>query len=286
MKRVLLSLVCLVGAAHAEVPLTRAPSGHLTAPVRVGTGAPAAFVIDTGAEGCAVYAWFAAERKLLAIGAETLTGQTGEADITLVRAPSMTLDGHRVGALDCAVLPDRPDGVRLAGIVGADMLGRFVVVFDTKRMALSLHGGAQHGQALVSPRARLVDVGVLPSGLLTAPVRLNSARGVAVLDTGARRSVFNTRFARAAGVADAALRPAETLQGATATPLALRAGQLGAFDLAGRTTPAIEARVADLPVFAAFGVAERPAMILGLDRLAGLRLVIDYPRNRVWFDPG
>ncbi len=267
MNRFVLSLVCLAGAAHAEVPLTRAPSGHLTAPVRVGTGAPADFVIDTGAEGCAVYSWFAAERKLSTSGGETLTGQEGDADNALVRAPSMTIDGHRVGALDCAVLPDRPDSVRLAGIVGADLLGRFVVVFDTRRMALSLHGGAQHGQALVSPRARLVDVGVLPSGLLTAPVRLNSARGVAVLHTGARRSVFNTRFARAAGLGDG-LPPLST------------------FDLAGRITPAIETPVADLPEFATLGLAERPAMALGLDRLAGLRLVIDYPRRRVWFDPG
>jgi predicted aspartyl protease len=284
MKQLLLSLVALTGVAHADVPLSRAASGHLTAPVRIGTGAEAPFVVDTGAEGCALYEGFARERGLLSLGSETVSGQTGAASVPLVKAPSMTLDGMRVGALGCVVLPARPDGVPLAGIVGADVLARFVVVYDLRRMTLSLHGGAQHGQALVSPRARLVDARRLDGGLLAVPVRLNSARGVAVIDTGARRSVFNTRFAEAAGVAS--LGPAEMLHGAAAIPQQLQGGKLGAFELAGRTTPQIEGRVADLEVFETFGLAHSPAMILGLDRLGGQRLVIDYPRNRIWFDPG
>jgi hypothetical protein len=41
--------------------------------------------------------------------------------------------------------------------------------------------------------------------------------------------------------------------------------------------------VADLPVFAAFGVDDRPAIILGLDWLTATRMVIDFPARKVWF---
>ncbi len=41
--------------------------------------------------------------------------------------------------------------------------------------------------------------------------------------------------------------------------------------------------VADLPVFDAFGVADRPAVILGLDWLNNARMVIDFPASLVWF---
>jgi hypothetical protein len=41
--------------------------------------------------------------------------------------------------------------------------------------------------------------------------------------------------------------------------------------------------VADLPVFAAFGVDRQPAVILGLDWLEQLRMVIDFPQLKVWF---
>ncbi len=279
-------LVLATSAAFADTPLSRATSGHLTAPVRVGGGAVTQFVVDTGAEGCGVYQRFATARHLLKVGGETLIEQTGSAEASLVLAPDVEIDGKQIGALHCAVLPDRPDGAPLDGVIGADALARFVVVFDTRRMRLSLHGGAQHGQALVSPRATLVDARRLPGALLSVPVRLNNAVGVGVLDTGARKSIFNTRFAAAAVVPMEKLHAAETLQGATASALALRAGPLGAFELAGRVTPAIEGRVADLPVFETFGLRDQPAMILGLDRLQGLKLVVDYPRRRIWFDPG
>jgi Aspartyl protease len=134
-------------------------------------------------------------------------------------------------------------------------------------MRLSLHGGAQHGQALVSPQARLVRAYRLPGGLISAPVELNGAAGLGVVDTGAARSIVNTRFAEAAGIDDAS-KP------------------LGWFSLAGTSTRDVVAGVADAPTFAEVGMAEQSAMILGLDRLAGLKLIIDYPRRRIWFDPG
>ena len=246
-----LLIALAASTASADVPLTRTAGGQLAAPVAI-AGAMGVFVIDTGAKDCAVNLRFAGAHHL------SLRGDAG------VVAPRVEIDGQSLGDLSCKAMLADTD---IDGVIGADALKRFVVTFDTRAMRLGLHGGAQHGQALVSPRARLIDARILPGALMTVPVRLNSAVGVAVLDTGAARSVFNARFAEAGGV----------------RPMATR---LGAFDLAGRVTPAIEGPVADPPMFKTLRLADRPAMILGLDRLAGLRLVIDYPRRRIWFDPG
>lgn len=243
--------------ALAETPLRRVASGELVVDMRVGGRSATPFVMDTGVEMCGVYRRFAEDRRLLAIGG---------ASRKLVRAPEVEIDGAQLGALTCAVLPDRTDGAAVAGVIGADALQRYVVVFDARTRTLSLHGGAQRGQHLVSTRARLVRAEQSSGGLMHVPVELNGARGVAVIDTGAQRSVINRRFAAAAGVEDGA-------------------ASLGALSLAGQTR-AIGARVADLPVFASLGLAEQPAMILGRDGLEGLRLVMDYPRRRIWFDPG
>lgn len=248
--RTLATLVLFMTPAFAETPLTRTPGGHLVSAVRI-DGAVSPFRIDTGAAGCGVPRTLA-ETHLLAVR---------EHEPVLARAASVDIDGRPIGALICAVHDDA------AGAIGADVLSRFVVVFDVRRGVLGLHGGAQRGQALVSPRAPVVRAERLAGGRLAVPVSLNGARGLAMLDTGAPHSTFNRRFAEAAGIDD----------GAT---------HLGAFELAGATTERIEGRVADLPAFAALGLADQPAMILGLDRLAGLRLVIDYPRRRIWFDPG
>ena len=42
--------------------------------------------------------------------------------------------------------------------------------------------------------------------------------------------------------------------------------------------------VADLPVFDAFGVSDRPAVILGMAWLESTRMVIDFPAALVWFE--
>ena len=41
--------------------------------------------------------------------------------------------------------------------------------------------------------------------------------------------------------------------------------------------------VSDLPVFEVFGVADRPAVILGMDWLESARMIVDFPARKVWF---
>jgi len=273
------------GVAAAIAPgaaLTRAESGHYVSPVTVNGGGPFDFVVDTGAEGCAVYQQFADERGLPLAGEESLQGQTGTTTIRLARVDSIVTAGVSAGPLSCAVLPPRRDGARLNGIVGLDSMTPYAVLFDTAKSRLTFYASGVKptdclGAGYVAIAARHLD-----STLLAFAVSINGANGTAVLDSGARRSVINRKFAVAAGVDLQALQADAPLYGATGVEQELRHGRLGTLAINGRAWPEVSGTVADLPVFEAFGVADEPAMILGLDFLEGGALLVDFPAMMVY----
>jgi predicted aspartyl protease len=270
----------------AEVPLSYAVSGHPTVPALVGRQGPYQFVFDTGAEGTAVYSWFARELGLEPMEgkAETLQGQTGSASAELVRLPALSVDGRSVSNLEAVVLPDRADGVPLPGIIGLDLMGTYVVEFDAPSGRVALHPAGTHATTLGGTSMKATKAVRLAGGLLGIPVAINGARGLAVLDTGARDTRINWRFARAAGLhpGSVTLKDDGAIQGATNNAVAAKRGIVGTVELGGIRRKAVSARVVDLPVFQAFGVADRPAMILGMDLLKDIHLVADFPNATVW----
>ena len=277
--RLLASLIALVAAPTlAEVPIAIAESGHATVPVE-GSFGVRQFVFDTGAEGSAVYANFAGEVGLRSAGSEQLQGQTGTADVPLVRLDRLTLDGTEKVALEAVMLDVRADGVPLAGIVGLDLFGDRTVDFDLPRKRLSL---------LPTGMRPVAGIGIAATptagNLLTIPVRIGAATATAVIDTGARKTRINWKLGRLLGLDPTKLAKGETIQGATNSAVETGATRISDVHLGDRILTNAPVLVADLPVFEAFGVADRPAIILGLDWLAETRMVIDFPARRVWLE--
>lgn len=271
----------LAGPALGEVPITVAQSGHPVVPVSSSAFGPTQFVLDTGAQGTAVYATFGEQAGLAPSTATiSLVGQTGAADLPVLRVPALLLDGVSAD-VDAVVLPDRPDGVPLAGIVGLDVFGRSLLDFDFPRRRAALHASGTSLDATrdVAPLAAARTAG----DLLTVQIDLNGVTATAVLDTGARKTRINWALGRLLGLDAAQLETGEVIRGATGTPISTSIGAIGAVRLG--TTSLLDAPVliADLPVFEVFGVADRPAVILGLDWLEATRLIIDFPLLRVWF---
>lgn len=265
-------------AAGAAVPMSTARTGHVTVPITIDGKGPFDFVIDSGAEGTAVYARFAREQNLHAAQtSERLVGQTGAADVAVVPLANVGLDGFVTPNVSAVLLDDRGDGIPLAGIVGLDMLGDKIVTFDFRRRQASLRaaGGLDRGGGIAARR--------MSGGLLAVPVTVNGAQGVAVVDTGARETRINRRFAEAAGLA---ARGGEggRIFGATNVAIDMASAATRTVSFAGVTLRDRSIRVVDLPVFGQFGIADRPAMLLGADYLAGRRLVIDFPAARLWID--
>lgn len=267
-------------AARAEVPIRIAPTGHALVPVE-GPFGTRQFVFDTGAEGSAVYAGFAAEVGFVPAGSESLQGQTGSSDAAVVRIAFLELDGTRKDKIEAVRLDPRADGVLLPGIVGLDLFGDRVLDFDlpNKRLALLAPGALPSGVTGAGVAAT-PTVGEL----LTVPITIGRTTAVAVIDTGARKTRINWKLGRALGLDPASITKGDVIQGATNTAVETGATQVRDIRLGSRALATAPVLVADLPVFAAFGVADRPAVILGLDWLNETRMIIDFPNRRVWFE--
>ena len=278
MRAVAVCIALMAAPAAAEVPIAIAASGHATVPVEGNFGVRQ-FVFDTGAEGSAVYANFADEAGLRAAGSEQLQGQTGAADVPLVQLATLTLDGVTKAPLSAVKLDPRADGVPLAGIVGLDLFGDRTVDFDLprKRVAL-LEAGARPiaGQGLAATPTT--------GNLLTIPVTIGKVSAIAVIDTGARKTRINWKLGRLLGIEPAKLAEGDTIQGATNTAIETGATRVTDVHIGTRHLNDAPVLVADLPVFGAFGVADMPAIILGLDWLGATRMVIDFPARLLWFE--
>lgn len=284
--RVLKSMPMLIGialasAAFAEAPLSFSASGHVVAPVSIGEEDQYLFVVDTGAEGSAVYARFAQDAKLELAGQEQIVGQTGEASLPLRRIASLKVDGRTIGPIIASELPDRADGAVMAGIIGLDVMGHYLVDFDLPAARLALLDGNE-AQAVISSLGPAVSARSVNGGLLGVQVEVNGVTGWGVIDTGARETRINTRFAKLAKVEVDKTAAATTVHGATNSASTLQPGRSRTVRLLGKELGETSIRIADLPVFEAFGIHEEPAMIIGADYLGRFRLVIDFPTRRVW----
>lgn len=270
------------GAALAEVPLRVAASGHATVPVTIEGKGEFQFVLDTGAEGSALYSPFERDHGI-PLKAETtqLQGQTGDAIVRLANLPPLSLDGLKANGISAVVLDPRADGVALAGIVGLDVFGRSLLDFDL--------GG---GKARFLPSGTIVKgfgagtaitASTTTGGLLTFPVAIGGTKAIAVLDTGARKTRINWKLGRLLGLDRATLAKGEVIQGATNKPVETVTATVKNVRFGGVKLDAAPVLVADLPIFELFGVADGPAIIFGMDWLADVRMVVDFPLKRIWF---
>ena len=264
------------------LPITVAATGHATVPVELQGLGTFSFVLDTGAEGSAVYQAFAASQKLSPTpDVVVLIGQTGAMDVAIVTLPPVTLGTWTTETVPAVVLPPRADGVDLPGIIGLDVFGKSVLDFDFPRRKIGLF---PTGTRLPEVTNEPFLVATRTSGdLLTVSIKLNDTDAVAVIDTGARKTRINWVLGHKLGMTPGSLPAGDIIQGGTNTPLESGSAVIHKVDMGTQQLHNAPVLVADLPVFEVFGVDQQPAVILGLDWLESLRMVIDFPQQKVWF---
>lgn len=266
-----------------ETPLYAAPTrpdrvGRMLAAVEVNGSGPYRFIIDLGANRSALSSRLAEQLGLAtgANGSVEVHGVTGSALV-----PMAQVDELRVGHL---VLQDQAMPV-LAGTVFADADGilgvdelqqsRIEVDFrnDRVRIGASDRRRAPHGYLTVPART-------MYQGLLLVEGRVGDVATHVVIDTGAQYTIGNP------ALKDALLRRLRSDRRGSvvtgATP--------GVVNGSTSFTPAIrigEARLSNVPVtfsnlhvFGLWGLADEPALIVGMDVLGTLqKFVVDYGRR-------
>jgi len=279
--------VMLATAVHAEVPLRWDATGHVVVPTMVNGTGPVDFIMDTGADETGVFSGLAKQLNLPAAGTTDLSGATGSAESVQLRVSALSVDGHEITNFLVDTLPDRPDGAKLGGIVGADLMADRLTVMDFGCGTLALLP-LNSSKRVMGSHAHLVNAGSIPGGKqLTLPVTINGASGLALLDSGARTTLINRQFAAAAGLdpQSAAFRDGDPARGASQTAINSRVGTIGAVMFAGITRKRATARVVDLPFLEEAGLSHSAVMVLGLDLLRGTRLSVDFSGRRFWIAP-
>ncbi len=271
-----------------HVMLTSAGDGHDTVPVYVNGNGPYPFILDTGADQSAVYQWFTdrARLKMIVGKDQTLSGQTGSAKVSMYHMRTVSLAGIEARNLEAYGLPNRRDKGNEAGILGNDIMDQAIVAFDFPCRKIEIQPRSVPVQVAVGAAAPSIAGIDGDTTLLTLPVTINGAEGVAVLDTGSRWTRLTPGFAKAAGIDTASheFRDAEPFYGTSGHKIVPRTGPMGRLTVGGQVITNMTAQVVALPMLAQdFG--DKPAMLLGADVLGRFRFVYDHASRKVWFLP-
>jgi hypothetical protein len=269
-------VLTLIGAAFADgpvaVPFEELASGHLVVACTIDGRGPYRFVVDTGANAFVVDPDVARDLGVDLARAPTKKVHAADGHIAI---PMVMLRDVRMGARELdkalAIVTDvepllGDPGVM--GILGRDMFVGERLEVDFPKDELRVVAPRRDPEAL--PLARL------RGGL--SGVRLENGLTV-VLDLGSSLSILNP-----AGALLLAAPAAPPIPG-------VAAGLGGAIDFSswvqlpsidlGDRTPGGPVPVVELGVFETLGIADTPALLLGVDQMQGRVLTIDYGAKNV-----
>ena len=257
-----------------EFGTTRVDRGRATVPVRINDGGWLTFAVDSAAN-CSVVASDLIDPLKLPFG-ERLGMHTlvGREEVASVRADSLRCDALSARNVRLAV-GDRHAMDGLDGLLGVDLLADLRLVLNFKGQARSMISRSRADRQSFfdfdKPSSRLVaSPQSRQGGLLAINARIGSTPGVAIIDSGAGHSVLNSAAAMASRSNLLTLTG-----GATTSRIRSPTGRTASVDLmllpflsfAGLTISRLPIMVGDLHTFGVMGVAETPAMLLGVDIL-------------------
>jgi hypothetical protein len=256
--------------------------GRVMTPVFVNGVGPFAFVVDTGASS-SVIAPRIARRLALEVDAgqpKLLRGITGSelvptVNVSRITAGGITLENSRLPVVEPRVFADAD------GIFGADAFGRgcLIVSFERAKVGILEKPCPRVDDTWEKVRARLQF-----GGLVVADARVGNTRAVAIIDTGAERSLGNPALL-------AALRKRKKVSlGPNATQVYSATSHVVFGDLlltpslrmGGVSISKFDVVYGDFEVFKIWDVADVPAIVLGIDVLGQMdAMMIDYTRREI-----
>jgi predicted aspartyl protease len=253
---------------------------RMTVPVRLGAGGSYRFLIDTGADRTSISKQLAERLKLPAGRPAILHSITSVSEVETAKVPAMELGRKTVWLSDAPLLERKHMGAD--GILGTDSLRSQRVLFDFKAQTVSLIPAGE--KLLPEERGTIVVQGRRKNGRLI--LTRATAEGIPlelVVDTGAQISVGNEALRRvlvrsgrlrSLGKAEMTSVTGETFVGEQLVVADLKVG-----DVEMRGLPII---FGDAHAFKPLGLANRPALLLGMNAISGFdKVSIDFQRKRL-----
>ena len=253
---------------------------QLTTAVRVNGRGPFHFVVDTGADHSVIAADVAEALKLTAGREVVVQGIIGS-----VSAPSVPIRELRFGPVVCENLdvPVLPRALlKVDGYLGLDAIGRNRVVFDFAHHTLQVTNSVPLLALEPAGGDTLIPAPGDAGHLRSLSCRVDQVFATAFLDSGAEVSVGNEALRRK--LQDG--RPGYTgerdieLTGITGGMRTGRVVKVDTILLGNLEFSGCEIAIADLDIFRIWGLADTPALLIGLNFLREFQTVtIDYGRK-------
>ena len=267
-------------AVGGEDIKSRQVSTRLTVDVRVNGRGPYQFVVDSGADSSVVGLRLAQELQLPPGTPAILNATTASARVERVLIDELAVGPSTIRNLEVPALLERDLGA--AGMIGIDALveqrlmmdfeKRIIKVEDARRPAVMVDG-----EIVVTARRRRGQLILTQVSVAGLPVE-------AIVDTGSEITIGNLalRDKIIRGHRDKFVPVAAT--GVTGVTIDLQLARIGELRLGKVTLRNLPMAFADLPPFAAFGLANEPALLLGTDVLETFRRVsLDFRARKVRF---
>ena len=250
---------------------------RMTVPVTINGAGPYRFLVDTGAQATVVTARVTDALGLVPSGRATLVAMASRTAVETVALDGLEFAGRRFDNLTTPLLRDRDIGAD--GIIGLDSLQDLRVVIDFRADAITVvdapadNGGSY--EIVVRARRKLGQ-------MIITDARIEGVKTAVIIDTGSWHSLGNRALQRKLGAKHSDTVSStdvagEVLHSDTAMIASLQIGRIGLANLPVGFT--------DSPAFAALGLADKPALILGIGNLRPFdRVAIDFASRRVLFD--
>jgi hypothetical protein len=248
--------------------------GRATVPVRLNDQGPFEFVVDTAANASVVSSDLIERLQLDPIGEigmHTLVAREVVPAVRAARLESGTLDARDVRLAVGA----RSAMAGLDGLLGCDLLVDSKLILNFRgnqrvRIARS-NAPARSFLGRVASETPLVVTGERIFGsLLAIPVWIDGVSAVAIIDSGAEGTILNRVGARAAGARSLIPRDGQRrrrIQSPTGEATSGEAMLLPSLRFAGISISGLPVAVGDFHSFRIWGLANQPAMLIGLDIL-------------------
>jgi hypothetical protein len=263
--------------APAATTLTLGAQRELLVAAEI-NGQPATLQLDTGASTTSFVPTAPQRfrfRRAMPTAGHGAGGDLGR--VAWVQVYQLDIAGETIRGLIAAVFSlDSAHGT-IDGVLGMDVLGNYVLDVDLRTHGLVLH--PEGDLSFHSPDLIGADYQPLPGGQIALDVAINGRPATGILDLGANRTFAN---ARTELIPDDDGTSISAAVGADRHRLTFHAASDVVIEIGPLALRAPSVWINDLPIFKTFGLADRPAVVLGTDILAGRRVVVDPFGHRVY----
>ncbi len=263
------------------IDLTIDRTERMTVPVSISGRGPYGFVVDTGAERTVISRELAERLGLDAGRTATLYSMTEASRIETVVIPALEVGQRTIEDIHAPALARRDLGAE--GMLGVDTLRSQRVEFDFVRQEMSVTPSRRPPERAWPSDTILITARSRYGHLMITDAMFEGHPIVVIVDTGSQVTVANRalrrRLERSGRLRE--LRPIELIS-VTGGRLDAEYGFARRIQLGGAEIRNLPVAFADVHPFRQLGLADRPAMLLGMDALQLFdRVSFDFANRRV-----